>query len=66
VKKYRLQVVESKGRFKNSPDLWLLKQLMRGQADIGASSILVTHDRVGLAEYTVATDKFRYFFTLTF
>ncbi|XP_023719273.1 uncharacterized protein LOC111870865 isoform X5 [Cryptotermes secundus] len=56
---FRFQVVESRGPFKNSADLWLLKQLMRGQADIGASSILVTHDRVGLVEYTVAVEKFR-------
>jgi hypothetical protein len=63
-KKYRFQVVESRGRFKNSADLWLLKQLIRGQADIGASSILVTHDRVGLAEYTVAIEKFRYILSI--
>lgn len=35
---------------------------MTGQADIGASSILVTHDRVGLAEYSIAVEKFRYIF----
>jgi hypothetical protein len=62
VKLYRLQVVEARGRFKNSIDLWLLQQLMTGQADIGASSILVTHDRVGLADYTMAVEKFRYTF----
>ncbi|XP_069675843.1 glutamate receptor ionotropic, delta-2-like [Periplaneta americana] len=32
---------------------------MSGRVDIGASSILVTHDRVGLAEYTMAIEKFR-------
>jgi hypothetical protein len=64
--KYRFQVVESRGPFKNSADLWLLKQLMRGQADIGSSSILITHDRVGLAEYTVAVEKFRYIFVYPF
>jgi hypothetical protein len=66
VKKYRFQVVESRDPFKNSADLWLLKQLKRGQVDIGASTILITHDRVGLAEYTVAVEKFRYFFVYPF
>jgi len=59
VKPYRLQVVESRGQFKNSRELRLLQQLTRGEADIGASSIIVTHDRIGLAEYTVAVEKFR-------
>ncbi|KAJ4450258.1 hypothetical protein ANN_01678 [Periplaneta americana] len=56
---FRLQVVESRSRYRKSTDLWLLQQLMSGRVDIGASSILVTHDRVGLAEYTMAIEKFR-------
>ncbi|PSN37280.1 Ionotropic receptor 195 [Blattella germanica] len=55
---FRLQEVESRGRFRKSTDLWLLQQLMSGHIDISASSILVTHDRVGLAEYTIAVEKF--------
>ncbi|KAJ9579834.1 hypothetical protein L9F63_004506 [Diploptera punctata] len=55
---FRLQEAEARGRFKKSTDLWILQQLMSGHADISGSSILVTHDRVGLAEYTIAVEKF--------
>nr|CAD7578733.1 unnamed protein product [Timema californicum] len=40
-------------------DLWTLQQLSSFQDDIGASTVLVTHDRFGVGDYTLAVNDFK-------
>ncbi|XP_067006384.2 uncharacterized protein [Anabrus simplex] len=54
----RLHMISNPQIFK-SKDLSILQQLSHDRADLSASTVLVTKDRTGLVQYSIAVDIFR-------
>nr|ALD51338.1 ionotropic receptor 19 [Locusta migratoria] len=53
----RLKVSNHNGK-KYSRDLSILRQLATDKIDIGSTTILLTYDRIGMADYTIGIDTF--------
>ncbi|XP_049799993.1 uncharacterized protein LOC126235278 [Schistocerca nitens] len=55
---FRLKVSNHNGK-KYSRDLSILRQLATNKIDVGSTTILLTYDRIGMADYSIGVDTFK-------
>ncbi|XP_049775569.1 uncharacterized protein LOC126162844 [Schistocerca cancellata] len=55
---FRLKVSNHDGK-KYSRDLSILRQLATNKIDVGSTTILLTYDRIGMADYSIGVDTFK-------